>query len=283
MLQEIDCKVYVGNPRKLRLIWDSYEKSDKRDARILAMVCRVEPRLLWPIKHRDRQAYADLGIIKARDALVKNRVRLISHIRSVIKTCGCRIPKCSTNSFSKKAPAYIPNELKESLEPLIGTMNQLTEKIKELNRQIRKLCEKYPETNKLLQFSGVGPVTALAYVLTIDDPYRFLKRRQLGACLGLTPRLDQSGKCDKQLRISKAGNSYLRSLLVGCAHYIIGPFGPESDLKKYGISIVAKGGKTAKKRAAVAVARKIAISLHQLWVSGEPYDPFYKNAGNCTA
>lgn len=283
LLQDIGCTVYVGNPRKLRLIWDSYEKSDKRDARILAMVCRVEPRLLWPIKHRDRQAYADLGVIKARDALVKNRVRLISHIRSVIKTYGCRIPKCSTNSFSQKAPAYIPNELKESLEPLIGTVDQLTEKIKELNRQIRKLCEKYPETNKLLQVSGVGPVTALAYVLTIDDPYRFRKSRQLGAYLGLTPRLDQSGKCDKQLRISKAGNSYLRSLLVGCAHYIIGPFGPESDLKKYGVSIVAKGGKIAKKRAAVAVARKIAVLLHQLWVSGKSYDPFYKNAGNCTA
>ena len=161
LLQEIGCTVYVGNPRKLRLIWDSYEKSDKRDARILAMVCRVEPRLLWPIKHRDRQAYADLGVIKARDALVKNRVRLISHIRSVTKTCGCRIPKCTTVGFSKKAPAYIPNELKESIDPLIETIDQLTEKIKELNQQIRKLCEKYPETNKLLQVPGVGPVTAL--------------------------------------------------------------------------------------------------------------------------
>ncbi len=283
LLNEMGCTVYVGNPRKLRLIWDSYEKSDKRDARILAMVCRVEPRLLWPIEHRDRQAYADLGVIKARDALVKNRVRLISHIRSVVKTCGCRIPKCSTDSFSKKAPAYIPDELKESIEPLIGTVEQLTEKIKELNRQIRKLCGKYPETNKLLQVSGVGPVTALAYVLTIDDPYRFRKSRQLGDYLGLTPRRDQSGKCDKQLRISKAGNSYLRSLLVGCGHYVIGPFGPESDLKKYGISIVARGGKNAKKRAAVAVARKIAVLLHQLWVNGKSYDPFYKNAGKCTA
>ncbi|WP_051148676.1 IS110 family transposase [Desulfospira joergensenii] len=122
LLNEIGCTVYVGNPRKLRIIWDSYEKSDKRDARILAMVCRVEPRLLWPIKHRDRQAYADLSVIKARDALVRNRVRLITHIRSVSKTCGYRIPKCSTGSFSKRAPEHIPKELKDSIEPLILTV-----------------------------------------------------------------------------------------------------------------------------------------------------------------
>ena len=283
LLKEIGCTVYVGNPRKLRIIWDSYDKSDQRDAKILAMVCRVEPRLLWPIKHRDRQAYADLGVIKARDALVKNRVRLVSHIRSVTKTCGCRIPKCSTGSFSKKAPEYIPKELKDPLEPLILTVEHLTEKIKDLDRQIRRLCQKYPETNKLLQVPGVGPVTALAFVLTIEDPHRFTKSRQLGAYLGLTPKRDQSGQCDKQLRISKAGNSYLRALLVSCGHYIIGPFGPESDLRRYGTSIIARGGRNAKKRAAVAVARKIAVLLHQLWISEKTYDPLYKSAARYAA
>ncbi len=215
--------------------------------------------------------------------MVRNRVRLITHIRSVSKTCGYRIPKCSTGSFSKRAPEHIPKELKDSIEPLILTVDHLTIKIKELNRQIRKLCEKYPETHKLLQVPGVGPVTALAYVLTIDDPYRFPKSRQLGAYIGLTPKRDQSGKCDKQLRISKAGNSYLRALLVSCGHYIIGPFGPDSDLRKYGVSIAARGGKNAKKRAAVAVARKIAVLLHQLWVGEKPYNPFYKSAAVCTA
>jgi len=283
LLKEIGCTVYVGNPRKLRIIWDSYDKSDQRDAKILAMVCRVEPRLLWPIKHRDRQAYADLGVIKARDTLVKNRVRLITHIRSVTKTCGYRIPKCGTCCFSKKAPDYIPKELKGSFDPLILTIDLLTKKIKELNRQIRKLCKKYPETDKLLQVPGVGPVTALAFVLTIEDPHRFTKSRQLGAYLGLTPKRDQSGKCDKQLRISKAGNPYLRSLLVSCGHYIIGPFGPESDLRQYGISIITRGGKNAKKRAAVAIARKIAVLLHQLWVSEKSYDPFYKSVAQNAA
>ena len=188
LLKEIGCTVYVGNPRKLRIIWDSNDKSDLRDARILAMVCRVEPRLLWPIKHRDRQAYADLGIIKARDTLVQNRVRMINHIRSVTKTCGCRIPKCSTPSFSKRAPDHIPKELKDSLEPLIIAIDLLTQQVKEMDRQINKLCKKYSETEKLLQVLGVGPVTALAFVLTIEDPHRFTKSRQVGAFLGLTPK-----------------------------------------------------------------------------------------------
>jgi transposase len=184
LLKEIGCTVYVGNPRKLRIIWDSNDKSDLRDARILAMVCRVEPRLLWPIKHRDRQAYADLGIIKARDTLVQNRVRMINHIRSVTKTCGCRIPKCSTPSFSKRAPTHIPTELKDSLEPLIIAIDLLTQQVKEMDRQINKLCKKYSETEKLLQVLGVGPVTALAFVLTIEDPHRFTKSRQVGAVDG---------------------------------------------------------------------------------------------------
>ena len=277
LLKEIGCTVYVGNPRKLRIIWDCNDKSDLRDARILAMVCRVEPRLLWPITHKDRQAYADLGIIKARDTLVQNRVRMINHIRSVTKTCGYRIPKCSTPSFSRRAPSHIPTELKDSLGPLILAIDLLSQQVKEMDRQINKLCKKYPETEKLLQILGVGPVTALAFVLTIEDPHRFTKSRQVGAFLGLTPKRDQSGKCDKQLRISKAGNTYLRSLLVSCGHYIIGPFGPECDLRKYGLSIVVRGGKNAKKRAAVAVARKLAVLLHRLWVSDQKYSPFYKN------
>lgn len=283
LLKEIGCTVYVGNPRKLRIIWDSNDKSDLRDARILAMVCRVEPRLLWPIKHRDRQAYADLGIIKARDTLVQNRVRMINHIRSVTKTSGCRIPKCSTPSFSKRAPDYIPKELKGPLEPLIIAIDLLTQQVKEMDRQINKLCKKYPETEKLLQVPGVGPVTALAFVLTIEDPHRFTKSRQVGAFLGLTPKRDQSGKCDKQLRISKAGNTYLRSLLVSCGHYIIGPFGPECDLRNYGLAIVVRGGKNAKKRAAVALARKLAVLLHRLWISDQKYNQFYKSAAQDAA
>jgi transposase len=277
LLEDMGCQVYVGNPRRLRLIWDSEDKSDERDARVLGLVCRLEPRLLWPVSHRDVGAHRDLETIKARDVLVQSRTRLINHIRSVVKGVGERLPKCSAASFSSRCAEHVPAELREALEPLFKTLDHLKEMIRELDRKIDMLCrERYPETQRLMQVPGVGPVTALAYVLTIDDPGRFDKSRHIGSYLGLTPRRDQSGQIDKQLRISKTGNRYLRQLLVNCSHYVLGPFGPDSDLRRFGLSIARRGGKNAKKRAAVAVARKLSVLLHRLWISGEPYQLFYR-------
>lgn len=277
LLREMGCRVYVGNPRRLRLIWDSDDKSDERDARVLGLVCRLEPRLLWPIHHRDVGAHRDLETVKARDMLVQNRTRLINHIRSVVKGVGERLPKCSAAGFSSRCAEHVPAELREALKPLFKALDHLKEMIGELDRKIDVLCrDSYPETQRLMQVPGVGPVTALAYVLTIEDPGRFDKSRYVGSYLGLTPRRDQSGQIDKQLRISKAGNGYLRQLLVNCAHYVLGPFGPDSDLRRFGLSIARRGGKNAKKRAAVAVARKLSVLLHRLWISGEPYQLFYR-------
>lgn len=276
LLSEMGFTVYIGNPRKLRLIWDSTDKSDARDARILGMVCRVEPRLLHPLHHRGSQAQADLAIIKSRDMLVKSRTQLISHARGLVKANGDRFPKCSTESFAKRCEPLIPSELRQALGGVFETIFHLTEQIKELDRKIeQKSIEQYPETQYLRQVSGVGPITALGFVLTIEDPARFAKSRQVGPFLGLTPRRDQSGETDKQLPITKAGDKYLRQLLVGSAHYIMGPFGPESNLRLHGLAIAARGGKNAKKRAVVAVARKLAVLLHRLWVTGEQYQPFY--------
>ena len=284
LLEDMGCKVYVGNPRKLRFIWDSTDKSDERDARMLAMVCRIEPKLLWPLRHRNRQAQADLVVIKSRDALVRCRVGLISHARGVVKATGERLPACSTESFTKRCAQFVPTPLRPALEPIFNTIAQLSQQIHELDEKIKRLCQQqYPQTQRLQQVSGVGSVTALCYVLSIEDPARFGKSRQVGPFLGLTPRRDQSGKIDKQLRISKAGNSYLRSLLVGSAHYILGPFGPDSNLRRHGLAIAARGGKNAKKRAAVAVARKLAVLLHRLWSSEQDYDLFYTVCGQKAA
>jgi transposase len=275
-LEQMGCNVYVGNPRKLRMIWDSKDKSDERDARMLGMVCRIEPRLLSPLRHRGSQAHADLVVVKSRDMLVKTRTKLINHIRGVVKTTGERLPSCSTDSFSKRCVEHVPADLWPALEPLFDTITQLGDKIHELDAKIDQMCQRqYPETQRLQQVAGVGPVTALAFVLTIENPGNFSKSRQVGSFLGLTPRRDQSGETDKQLRITKAGNKYLRQLLVGCAHYILGPFGPDSHLRRHGLAIAARGGKNAKKRAACAVARKLAVLLHRLWTDGQAYDPFY--------
>jgi transposase len=231
LLNEMGLTVYVGNPRKLRVIWDSTDKSDARDTRILGMVCRVEPRLLHPLHHRSSQAQADLATIKSRDILVRSRVKLINHVRGLVKANGDRLPKCSATSFANRCSPLISNELCSALAPLFEIITQLNQQIKELEREIERLStEMYPETKYLRQVPGVGPITALSYVLYIEDPARFTKSRQVGPFLGLTPRRDQSGDVDKQLSITKAGNKYLRHLLVGCAQYI---FGTNNQEKTY--------------------------------------------------
>lgn len=281
LLEQMGCRVLVGNPRKLRVIWDSTDKSDERDARMLGLVCRIEPRLLHPVQHRGSQAHADLAMIKSREMLVNCRCKLINHARGIVKSHGERLPSCSTDSFAKRCKAHVPEVLWPALEGIFSTIVHLSEQIRVLDKKIEQLArERYPEAGHLQQVTGVGPVTSLAFVLTIEDPQKFDKSRRVGPFLGLTPRKDQSGETDKQLPITKAGDTYLRKLLVGCAHYIIGPFGPDSDLRRHGLSIAARGGKNAKKRASVAVARKLAVVLHRMWITGQAYEPFFgRNQG----
>ena len=271
-------EVLVGNPRKLRVIWDSDEKDDDRDAEMLARIARFDPHLLYPIHHRSQEAHSDLAVIKARDMLVKARASLILHARGAVKSIGERISKCSVEAFHKRALEEIPDELYPALEPVVKSIEELTGRIRHYDRLLAQLCsDKYPETERLREISGVGPVTSLAFVLTLEQSSRFKKSRVVGAFLGLTPRRDKSGEIDKQLRITKAGNTYLRRLLVGCAHYILGPFGPDCDLRRFGLKLAARGGKNAKRRAVIAVARKLAVLMHHLWEYGEIYDPFHRN------
>ena len=272
LLRGMGHEVLVGNPRKLRVIWDSDDKSDERDARILALMYRLEPRLLHEVFHRGESAQMDLESIKARNQLVACRAKLINHIRGVVKGVGARLPACNAEAFVRRAREHIPEGLQASLEGLFVVLEEITKQIRVHDGMIETISEvKYPETAVLRQVPGVGPVTALAYVLTLEDPGRFEKSRSAGAFLGLTPRRDQSGETDKQLHITKAGNTYMRKLLVGCAHYILGPFGPDSDLRRLGQRIAARGGTNAKKRAAVAVARKLAVLLHRLWSDQSEY------------
>jgi transposase len=276
MLAALGCVVLIGNPRKLRVIWAGTNKSDLRDAEMLARIARFDPALLYPVQHRGEQAQADLAMIKARDILVQSRTKLVNHVRGSVKSVGTRISKCSSESFYKRAPESIPALLMGALLPVIGQIEQLTKKIRQYDRQIEQISkERYPETGCLRQVSGVGPVTALAYVLTLEEPNRFYKSRHVGAFLGLTPKRDQSGATDKQLRITKAGNKYLRRLLINCVRYILGPLGPDCELKRFGLRLAQRGGKNAERRAVVALARKLAVLLHRLWITGEVYDTFY--------
>ena len=268
----------VANPRQVRLISQNRKKSDRKDGELLGRLGRVDPELLYPIQHRGEAAQADLAVVKARDELVRARTRLVNHIRGSVKAFGERLPSCSTEAFPHRVQLHIPGCLKTALEPLLEMIEQLTAQIRQYDRQIQQLCQqKYPDTEILQQVRGVGPITALAFVLTLEDAHRFGRSRQVGAYLGLTPRQDQSGTRDPQLRITKAGDRFVRKLLVGSAQYILGPFGSDCDLRRYGERIASRGGKSAKKRAVVAVARKLSVLLHHLWVTGEKYEPLYNS------
>ena len=277
LLSDLGHHVLIGNPRKLRMIWNSDNKSDARDAEMLARIGRLDPDLLSPLQHRGEKAQIDLSLIKSRHTLVKCRSSMINFVRNMVKSLGQRINGSSSACFHKTAKKQMPDELKFSLLPVVETIESLTIKIKEYDKAIEEISrECYPETFSVKQIGGVGPLTALAFILTLEDTDRFVSSRQVGPFLGLTPKRDQSGDLDKQLRITKAGNVYLRKLLVGSAQYILGPFGPDCNLRCFGLRLAERGGRNAKRRAVVAVARKLAILMHRLWKTGEVYDPFYK-------
>lgn len=274
LIESYGHEVVVANPRKVRQIYESDRKNDRSDAHILARLARFDPTLLAPIHHRNAQMQADLALVRARDTLVTARTKCINSMRGLVKSTGARLPKCSADSLCDHVGPFIPAELEPALAPLVATIQTLNEQIRSCDTQIEKLAsETYGQTALLRQVKGVGPVTSVAFVLTIADPTRFTKSRDIGAYLGLVPRQDDSGDRTSQLRITKAGNPYLRRLLVGSAHYIIGPFGPDTDLRRHGERLMQRGGKNAKKRAVVAVARKLAVLLRRLWTTGELYEP----------
>lgn len=277
VLEKIGHEVLVGNPRKLPVIWKSDAKSDDRDAEMLARIGRLDPHLLYPIHHRGQEAQSDLAVLKARDMLVKVRSSLILHARGAVKTMGARISACSAEVFHVRLNEEMPEALRVALEPLMKSIEELTVRIRHYDKLGEKLCaQKYPETENLRAISGVGSITSLAFVLTLEESSRFVKSRDVGPFIGLVPRRDQSGATDKQLGITKAGDAYLRRLLVGSAQYILGPFGPDCDLKRFGLKLAERGGKNAKRRAVVAVARKLAVLMHHLWKSGEVYELLYE-------
>jgi transposase len=276
VLEECGHEVLVANPRKTRLIYSNKRKTDEIDAETLARLARLDPKLLYPLKHRGEDSQAHLAIIRSREALVGCRTQLVNHVRGAVKSFGHRLPKCPARSFHNKVVEHIPEALWPAVEPLLEMIGSLTERIREYDRQLETICqEHYPETELLREVEGVGVLTALTFVLTLEDPYRFAKSRTVGAYLGLVPARDQSGDRDPQKHISKEGDEMLRRLLVGSAHYVLGPFGSDSDLRRHGEKIASRGGKNAKKRAVVAVARKLSVLLHRLWVTGEIYEPLY--------
>jgi transposase len=274
LLTELGYEVIVAHAQKVQLITKSNRKDDRHDARTLARLARIDPELLGPIRHRSVQAQIHLTVIRARAELVSARTALVNAARGLVKSYGQRLPKCGTQQVGRELAAALSTELRDVLQPLLKEIESLNEGIKEYDQRMEKIAkEVYPEVSLLKQVKGVGTQIALTYVLTIEDPHRFLKSREVGCFLGLKPGRRNSGESEPQKRISKEGDRYLRTMMVQGAHYILGPFGADSDLRRWGLKLAERGGKNAKKRAVVAVARKLAVLLHRLWVSGEVYEP----------
>ena len=242
---------------------------------MLARLARMDLTLLHPVKHGSQEAQQDMLQLKLRDGLVRARVALSNAVRFTLTSLGYPVSNPSSERFHKIVLKEVPESIGEMIAPNVAAIAELTQRIKALDISISRLAaERYPETIYLQQVSGVGPITSLYFVLKVGNPGRFERTRDIGAFLGLCPKRDQSGETDKELRISKCGDRYLRRLLVNAAQYILGPFGADSALREHGLRLAQERTARAKKRAVVAVARKLAVLLLTLWKSHEPYESF---------
>ena len=274
LLRAEGMNVTVANARRVRAIYENERKSDRRDAAMLAKLLRIDPELLHPVHHRSERTQRDLMQIKLRDTLVRQRANIVLSIRGLLKSMGERMPLVSTPAFARRVRTCLEDtpELLAAVEPGLKAIDGLNEQIKHYDRAIADAARTdYPEAQHLQQIDGVGPVTSLCFVLSVEDPNRFPKARDVGAWLGLVPKRDQSGETDRELPVSKAGNRYLRSLLVQCAQYLLGHYGPDCDLRRHGLKLAAKGGRSAKKKAIIAVARKLAVLMLAMWQDRSDY------------
>jgi transposase len=284
LLSELGHQVIVANARKVRLIGESRKKDDRLDAQTLARLARIDPGLLCPVKHRSAQAQADLTVIRARAGLVRARTALVNTARSLAKSYGERLRGCNVRNMNPEKAEALSPELQRALEPLLSAIEELSQRISEYNERIEALVEEsYPQVKLLKQIKGVGTLIALTFLLTLEDPHRFRKSCDVGCYLGLQPGRRNSGQSEPQMHISKEGDPYLRTLLVQGAQHILGPFGIDCDLRRWGLKLAERGGRNAKKRAIVATARKLAVLLHHLWVSGEMYDPLHNSSREIVA
>jgi transposase len=278
LLSKLGHEVIVAHARKVRLIGESRKKDDRLDAQTLARLARVDPQLLCPVKHRSAKAQADLTVIRARAGLVRARTALVNTTRGLTKSYGERLRGCNVRNMNPEKADSLSPELQTALQPLLAGIEVLSEQIREYNERIEKLAEEsYPQVRLLKQVKGVGTLIAMTFLLTLEDPHRFRKSRDVGSYLGLQPGRRNSGQSELQMHISKEGDPYLRTLLVQGAQHILGPFGPDCDLRRWGLKLAERGGRNAKKRAIIATARKLAVLLHHLWASGEVYEPLHNN------
>jgi transposase len=283
LIASLGHEVIVANPRKVKLITESLRKNDRIDAETLARLARVDPKLLAPIRHRGAEAQADLAVIRARAELVEARTGLINCARGLVKPLGERLKKCDADQVGAALAQPLHKAAQAVIGPLLQSVEAISEQIGVYDQKIGEIAQRYPEVELLMQVYGVGTLIALTYLLTIEDAQRFQHSRDVGAFLGIQPKQRDSGHSQPELGITKTGDRLLRSYLVQAAHCHLRKGAPDSDLRTWGLGKAGAGGKRAKRRALVAMARKLAVLLHRLWVTGEVYDPLYNRKAAQTA
>ena len=244
-------------------------KSDRNDAVGIARIMQCG----WykEVRVKDLDSHAIKALLVSRALLVRMKRDLENQIRGLLKNLGLIIGRAKMTTFLARATELIADRpaLVAAVEPLLKVRAVLERQIDNLDRKVMAMARREPDVRRLMTVPGVGPITALCYFATIDDPSRFKQSRNVGAYLGLTTRRYASGEIDRTGRISKCGDAMLRSYLYEAANVLLTRVAKWSALKAWGMR-VAKRSSLAK--AKVAVARKLAVILHRMWVNGTEFN-----------
>ena len=258
-------KTFVANPCRLRMITESMTKNDKNDARTLARIALADVELLHPVKLRDDEHQKMLNLHEIRDQLIKERTAEIQQIRNIAKSMGFRIPDCQAEYFHNFDRKPWPKDLNDIVWPLMKSLKNKAVTIKTVEKQMKRVAKAdvfKVQVDRLMEIPNIGFLTATCFIaVTGGNMDKFNKPRDIGPWLGVSPRQDQSGNVDRQCHITKAGSSILRWKLSECAQRMLQDRSQDTDFKLKGLRICARGGKIAKRKAVIAVARGLAVLM----------------------
>jgi len=271
LLESLGHEVVVCSPRRVRLIAQSKLKNDRIDAEVLARLVRLDPEFLKPIRHRSEEAQLLRSNLKVRGAMVEARTKWINTIRGLLRGFGYKVSGKAPHTFAERVDRMkLPNELRAVIEPLLEQLDLLSGEIQRRDEHLEEIAKGLPEVEHLREIPGVGPVVATYFVLTIDDPDRFKNSRDVASFFGLRPTMRESALITHFGRITREGDPEMRRLLVQAAHACLRTRA-DSELKSWALALAQRRGNG---KAVVALARKLAVLMHHLWVTGEVYQAF---------
>jgi transposase len=269
-LMEMNYEVVVMESRKMSAILAvTINKTDKNDGRGIADALRVGH--YKECVHRSDESLEIRTLLHGRGTLVNERTHLVSSIRGHLKVYGIKLGKGKDKSFKEQVEENIfqlKASTQKTMQALLNTLEILEKEIKKLDKEVIELGKQDPDVKLLQTIDGVGPITALAFKAEMDNPERFKDSKDAGAYVGLTPTQYSSGETQRQGGISKRGSKRTRCLLVEAATSLLMRSKNWSKLKGWGMKLMKKKGN---KKAIIAVARKLAVIMHRMLITKEPF------------